>query len=359
MAEQDQQRSEKATPWKLQQARKKGSVPKGMDLNSYISLAVLAAMLYFSGRQLFVDMQRLLAAGLSQAGQVASAAGLGPLATSMFVAHLKLWGMTFAALMAAGAMASMIQTGPVLSFTPVKPDFKRLNIAEGFKRFLNMKLVFDSLRAMLKATILAAVIWLSLEHALPTLLGLLQSDIRIYPAVLLKLVVQLLLYCLLALVPVVLLDIVLSRRDYMKRMMMSRREILDEHKQREGDPRIRSRQRALQKEARQRSGSLRKVKEADVLITNPTRLAIALKYDEGTMPAPVVLAKGAGQLAGLMREMAWRHQVPIVQNRRLAASLFRASALGQPIGAAFYLDVARILIWLRSGAAARRDEARA
>lgn len=348
MAEQDQQRSEKATPWKLQQARKKGSVAKGTDFNSFMSLAVLVAMLYFSGREIFTGLQRLFAAALSQAGQATAAAGLGPLATSMLVANLRLWAATFAALMATGVLATMVQTGPVLSFTPVKPDFKRINFAEGFKRFFNMKLVFDSIRAVLKAIILSAVIWLFLRDALPGLLGLLQIDVRVYPVVLLRLVVKMLMWCLLALVPVVLLDILLSRRDYMKRMMMSRREMLDEHKQREGDPRIRARQRALQKEARQRSGSLRKVKEADVLITNPTRLAIALKYDEGTMPAPVVLAKGAGQLAGLMREMAWRHQVPIVQNRRLAATLFRATALDQPIAASLYLDVARILIWLRS-----------
>ena len=358
MADQDQQRNEKATPWKLQQARKKGSVPKGMDLSSFVALAVLTAMLYFSGRQIFTDLQRLFAAGLSQAGQATSSAGLGPLATAMLVANLKLWASTFTALMAAAALSTVVQTGPVLSFTPVKPDFKRLNFAEGFKRFFSMKLVFDSIRTVLKAAILSAVIWLFIRHALPTLLGLLQGDIRIYPAVLLKLLVQMLLCCLLALVPVVLLDILLSRRDYMKRMMMSRREVIDEHKQREGDPRIRARQRALQREARQRSGSLRKVKEADVLITNPTRLAIALKYDEGTMPAPVVLAKGAGQLAGLMREMAWRHKVPIVQNRRLAASLFRTSGLDQPIAASFYLDVARILIWLRSRTAMRLGEAR-
>lgn len=358
MAEQDQQRNEKATPWKLQQAREKGSVPKGMDLGSFTALAVLTATLYFSGRHIFSGLQRLFASGLSQAGLATSPAGLGPLASAMLVANLKLWAATFAALMAAGALSSMIQTGPVLSFTPVKPDFKRLNFAEGFKRFFNMKLVFDSIRAVLKATILAAAIWLFIRHSLPALLGLLQGSVRIYPAVLLRLVVQMMLWCLLALVPVVLLDILLSRRDYMKRMMMSRRDILDEHKQREGDPRIRARQRALQKETRQRSGSLRKVKEADVLITNPTRLAIALKYDEGSMPAPVVLAKGAGRLAGLMREMAWRHNVPIVQNRKLAAALFRASGLDQPIAASFYLDVARILIWLRSRNMMRLGEAR-
>lgn len=358
MAEQEQQRSEKATPWKLQQARLKGSVPKGMDLNSFASLAVLTGTLYFSGRQLFESLQRLFAAGLAQAGQTGSAHGLGKLAIVMFIDNLKLWGVTVAALMAAGVLATMAQTGPVLSFTPIKPDFKRLNFAEGFKRFFSAKLLFDGARAVLKAVLLCVVIWLFLKHALPTLLALTQADVRTQAPALLALAVRLLLYCLLAMIPVVSLDILLSRREFMKRMMMSRRELLDEHKQREGDPRIRARQKALQKEARQRSGSLRRVREADVLITNPTRLAIALKYDESAMPAPVVLAKGAGQLAGLMREMAWRHRVPIVQNRKLARLLFQGSALDQPIAAACYLDVARILAWLRGTAARRRSEAR-
>lgn len=130
--------------------------------------------------------------------------------------------------------------------------------------------------------------------------------------------------------------------------MMSRREVRDEHRQREGDPRIRSRQRALQGEVRQRSASLRRVRDADVLITNPTRLAVALKYDDAGMPAPVVLAKGAGKLAALMREMARRHQVPVVQNRRLARALFRGSGIDQPIAPDSYADVARVLIWLRA-----------
>jgi flagellar biosynthetic protein FlhB len=90
------------------------------------------------------------------------------------------------------------------------------------------------------------------------------------------------------------------------------------------------------------------VKEADVLITNPTRLAIALRYDGRSMDAPLVLAKGAGQLARLMREMAWRHHVPVVQNRALARQLFRHAGLEQPIPGICFAAVARILVWLHA-----------
>jgi flagellar biosynthetic protein FlhB len=363
MAEEEQQRSEKASPWKLEQARKKGSVPKGMDFNSFLTLAVLTGTLYISGPGIFSGMLRLFAAGLGQAGLVLAPRGANALATGMLVAELRLWAGLMALLMLAGAIACLAQTGPVLSFTPIKPDFKRLNPVEGLKRFFNMKLLFDALRAVVKAALLAVVIWYFLKQSVVPLFGLMHSDVRAYPPAVLKLALQPLCWCLLALIPIVVFDIVVfdivvSRRQFQKRMMMSRREVQDEHKQREGDPRIRSRQRALQKEVRQRSASLRRVKDADVLITNPTRLAVALKYDDAGMPAPIVLAKGAGKLAALMREMAWRHRVPVVQNRRLALALFRSSGIDQPIAADSYLDVARVLIWLRA-MASRSTGARA
>jgi flagellar biosynthetic protein FlhB len=347
MAEEEQQRSEKATPWKLEQARKKGSVPKGLDLNSSFALAVLTAFLYFSGPRLFDAAAHLFAVALDAAGAIDSPRAAGAYAVTLLFRNLRPWAALFVALMVFGILSSLAQTGPVLSLHPLKPDFSKLNPAQGMKRFFNVKLLFDSLRAVLKAALLTTVIFLFLRSAIPDLLHLAHSDARSFPAQALRLVLRLLLYCLLALVPIVLLDVAMSRRDFMKRMMMSRREMLEEHKQREGDPRIRQRQRALQREARQRSASLRKVKDADVLITNPTRLAIALRYDPQTMPAPVVLAKGAGQLAGRMRDLAWRHRIPIVQNRGLARALFRGAALEQQIPAACYADVARILIWLR------------
>ena len=266
----------------------------------------------------------------------------------MLTAELRRWAGLAVVLMLAGAIGCLMQTGPLLSFTPIKPNFKHLNPVDGMKRFFNIKLLFDALRAGVKAALLAFVIWYFLRHSLAQLFALMNSDVRIYPLAMLALALRLLVWCLLALIPIVLFDIVVSRRHFSKRMMMSRREVQDKHKQREGDPRIRSRRRALQGKARQRSASLRRVKDADVLITNPTRLAVALKYDDAGMPAPVVLVKGAGKLAELMREMAWRHHVPVVQNQRLARALFRNGGIDQPIAADCFVDVARVLIWLRA-----------
>ena len=125
-----------------------------------------------------------------------------------------------------------------------------------------------------------------------------------------------------------------------------RREIKDEVKRREGDPQIRAKRRELQKEAVKRAGSLSKVPEADVLITNPTRLAVALKYQRATMIAPQVIAKGAGELAAKMKLVAREHGVPVVENKSLARNLFRKVALEQGIPEVLYPAVAKILVWV-------------
>jgi flagellar biosynthetic protein FlhB len=115
-------------------------------------------------------------------------------------------------------------------------------------------------------------------------------------------------------------------------------------KRREGDPQIRAKIRELQREAAKRAGSLRKVPEADVLITNPTHLSVALAYQRDRMTAPQVIAKGAGELAGRMREVARQHGIPIVENKPLARRLFKSVQIDQPIDQELYPLVARILV---------------
>jgi flagellar biosynthetic protein FlhB len=129
-------------------------------------------------------------------------------------------------------------------------------------------------------------------------------------------------------------------------MRMSHRDIKDEHKQREGDPRIRARLRQLRQEMLKKSQAVRKLPGSDVVVTNPTHLAVALSYKHGEMAAPRVVAKGAGDLAAKMREMALRHGIPVVENRALARELFFKVDFEQPVPEKLYPQVARILVWV-------------
>lgn len=347
MAEEDQNKSEQASQYKLKEAQKRGSVAKSMDINSFVALSMLAIGLSFWGKSMIQDQLKLSQYVFSNAGGISFAPKtLTQWALQLFFHSLLAFLPLFLLLLATGILANVFQTGPVFSTYPLKPDFKRINPGEGFKRLFSMRIIVEAVKSTLKTASIALAVYLFIRSVLPTLLGLGQSDFRRYPVVVLDEIETLIRWCLIALLLWVLIDFMYVRREFLKKMMMSRREVTEEHKQREGDPRIRAKIRELQKEARKRSKSLRSVKNADVLITNPTRLAIALRYDRQEMPAPIVIAKGAGQLAKLMREMAFRHQIPVVENKKLAAALFRKVTIDSQIPEDFYAVTARLLMWV-------------
>jgi flagellar biosynthetic protein FlhB len=180
----------------------------------------------------------------------------------------------------------------------------------------------------------------------PGLVGLPLASPKIYMSVLLKLAGGLLVKLVLAMLAVALLDLVFTRWEFAKRMRMSKREIKDENKNREGDPRIRARIRELRKDMLKRSRSLAQVPSADVLITNPTHIAVAISYKHGSGMGPQVVAKGAGDLAAAMRKLASRHNIPVVQNRPLARSLYREVDYSGHVPEKYYPQVAKIMVWV-------------
>jgi len=160
----------------------------------------------------------------------------------------------------------------------------------------------------------------------------------------------------LALCVVAVLDLGYARREFSKNMRMSRREMKDEVKNREGDPRIRNRQREIRMQFLKSARSVQKVPEAQVVVTNPTHVAVALRYEHGVTPAPLVIAKGAGMLARQIRRAANKAGVPIVHSPRLARALYKEVAPDAYVPEHWYPPVARILVWLRSLNEARTQQ---
>jgi flagellar biosynthetic protein FlhB len=250
------------------------------------------------------------------------------------------------ALPLAALAASVAQTGMVFSPGALHVDFQRLNPATGWKRVFSLRTLFDGLRACVKLLVLgfaggAALAGLRTQFAALTALPpatFLQGALSDFVNLGWKMAAAL------ALVAVA--DMVFTRREFGRRMRMSRRELKDEFRQREGDPRIRGRMRELRRELVQRSRSLRNTRNADVVLTNPTHFAVALQYVHGEMDAPRVVAKGAGQLAAAMREIAARRGIVVVQNPPLARRLFREAALDDYLPESFHAEVARIIVWV-------------
>lgn len=359
MAEQDADLSEQATPYKLAEARKKGSVARSNDFNAMAMMAALVVTIYASGweavRQTLVMQQRLLASAGRQQWRVDSvAAWLGQLLSGA----LHVLGPLFLTLVVVAVLTNLVQTGPIFSMHPLKPDLERLNPVGGFKRVFSMRTLFDSGKSILKLVILGVVVSVLVRDSVPGLMGLSAGEPKGYLRTLIALIAALLVKLVLTLLCIALIDVGFTRWEFAKRMRMSKRDVKDESKNREGDPRIRSRIRELRKEMLKRSKSMAKVSSADVLITNPTRLAVALSYCHGSSAAPQVVAKGAGQVAREMRALAARQQIPIVQNRTLARALFRQVDYDGFVPEQLYPQVAKIMVWVYTMRDAKRASQR-
>jgi flagellar biosynthesis protein FlhB len=360
MAEQDLDRNEDATPYKLEKARDRGQVAKSADVVSALVFTVAVAYLYWKGWDGLQAQFRYDQALLAQAGRLdASAAGLWHLIGSMVRDSVMALAPFFGALMVAALVGNLAQTGPVLSMDPLKADFNRLNPVNGLKKLFSMRTLFDGARAVLKLLLLSLVVYHSIKSLAPQFPQLASMP----PAKLAHTVLDdaaatgfkiALMLCLIALV-----DFGFTRREFSKKMRMSRRDLKDEHKHREGDPRIRARLRELRREALRRSMAARKTSSADVLLTNPTHVAVALRYVHGEMASPLIVAKGAGVLAAGMRMIAAKHRIPVVQNPPLARQLFREVEVDQHVPPQLYAQVARILVWVFAMRDAQRARAAA
>ncbi len=344
---QEQDRNEPATPFKLQEARKRGQVSKSLETNSLLILSTALLVIYALGERM-ISQQLLLSRNLFSSTYPLELDGTRALGLFEFAVESLtaiIWPL-FGALMLTGILANLFQTGPVFSFFPLKPDINRLNPVTGLKRLFSKKLLFEAVKTVIKMTIFGFVLYFAIVALLPALMAMIDMDPQIFPALLLKHGRGMTYKLLLVVLVVALLDLMYSRWDFARQMRMSRREMKEEVKRREGDPQIRSRRKQLQKEAVKRAGAVQKVPDADVLITNPTHLAIALKYDREEMTTPLLVAKGAGDLAALMRQIAQSNNVPIVENKPLARHLFNKVGIDDGIPGAYFPEVAKILAWV-------------
>ncbi|WP_005034681.1 EscU/YscU/HrcU family type III secretion system export apparatus switch protein [Holophaga foetida] len=356
MAQQDLDRNHAASPYKLEKAREKGQVAKSPEVVAAVVFATAVVFLAWQGWGACRDMFRLDHALLIQATRLGPQSGaLWPLVARGLRGTLVQLAPLLAMLAIAAVAANILQTGPVFSFHPIKPDWTRINPATGFKRVFTMRTLFVAIRSLVKLGFLALVCTFALKALLPQFyrlaglspLGLTRTLLDDFSALGLKIA--------LTLGFLALLDLIYMRYEFAKQMRMSNREMKDEHKHREGDPRIRARLRELRREMLKRVMALRRTREADVLITNPTHVAVALRYEHGQMASPQLVAKGKGYMAAVMRKIAARHQIPVVQNPSLARQLYRELGVDHHVPPDLYAQVARIIVWIF----ARRDAQRA
>jgi flagellar biosynthetic protein FlhB len=353
---QEQDKNEAATPFKLAQARRRGQVARSLDLSACLVMLGAVGASYAIVPDMCAGLVRLSASIWASAGRIEwTADGASSWVLGRFGVALELLAPFVVLLACAAVTAGLLQTGGVFSVHPIKPDFDRINPASGAKRLFSMRLLFEAAKSVLKLSLMMLVAWLALSQLVPGLAELLLKT----PGALVRWLASttngVLVKLLLVMVLVGLLDFAYVHWSFGRQMRMSRRELRDEHKQREGDPRIRSRLRELRNALLRRARAVRKLPGADVLVTNPTHLAVAVAYRHGEMAAPKVLCKGSGELAQRMKALARRHGIPVVENRPLARELYRRIDEDNYVPEDLYPALARILLWvydLRQGRAA-------
>jgi flagellar biosynthetic protein FlhB len=356
-------RNEAATPHRLDEARRRGQVAKSADAVSTAVVAAAVVWLSMAGWNAFVALasfDRLLLAGVAQAGS--GAVDLWPLVAGCIRHALVLLAPLLGIVVLAAVVANLVQTGPILAFEPLRPDWSRVSPAAGWKRVASPRTLVDAARALLKLALLAAVAWGAIAALVPQFFRVALLSPSAQARLLVDDAASLGFRLALALAFVAVLDLAWTRREHAKRLRMSRREVKDEWKNREGDPRIRNRLRELRREMLARTRSLQRTKDADLVVVNPTHLAVALRYRHGEMAAPVLLAKGAGGMAAAIRAVAARHRVPVVRHVALARALHAGTGLEQPIPPEAYAPVARLMAWvlpMREAQAASRRGASA
>lgn len=342
-ANEEQDKSEAATPFKLDEARRQGQVFRSAEMISLAMLGAALALALAGSMTALSGVMDLFGRLLIEAGrfQLVPFNALGLLAWLSERALLLLapWALV---LLLVGILSNLLQTGPVFSGHPLKPDFSRLNPAKGFKRVFSMRSLYEGLKAILKFAVLGFITYLVIKgllEQLPQISGITPKRLVSYLHDQAALMVFLL---LLGFAALGLADFAYSRWEFMKLMRMSRRELKDEFKRREGDPQVRNKRRELQRALRKRSAGVARVGDADLLITNPTHIAIALQYHRGKMPAPKLIAKASGELALRMREEAFRRGVPVFEVPELARALFREVDIEDAIPEGLFPQVAAV-----------------
>ncbi len=347
------ERTEQATPKRQQDAKRRGQVARSRELSTSMMLLTGGLAGAVLGPALTHEITVLASAGLSIERAFIFDANFAKVA--IFEGLLEaLWSMApFLTVMFIAAIAGPISLGGwVLSAQAIAPKGSRLNPLSGLKRVFGVNGLMELFKAMLKFLLLASVATLLLWNMSGEFLSLgveHPTEAITHAATLLTG-----LFLTLAAVTCVFaaIDVPYQLWEHAKKLRMTRQEVRDEHKETEGNPQVRARVRAIQREISQRR-MIEAIPAADVIVVNPTHFSVALQYREGEHRAPIVVAKGTDILALKIREVARHHDVPIFEAPMLARALHRSTDLGQPIPDGLYVAVAKVLAYVYGLVAAR------
>lgn len=342
----DSQKTEDPTSRRLDEARERGQVANSREVNNLLMLGVFSmSVLLFGGSaaaaiykasipfiespdMVPADFEHLVALGWKLLG-VLLAAGAVPLVLAIIAA----------------IGAGYLQFGLVFSADGIMPKLDKISPLAGLKRMFSMRSLAEFVRGLLKLAVVGSVAMLLIVPEVAHLNKLIGMEMIQLLGETKALLAKLLIGVVSIVAAIAAIDVIYQRLQHMREMRMSRQEIKDEFKETEGDPLVKGRLRQLRME-RTRRRMMAQVPQSDVVVTNPTHYAVALKYDPNSMAAPKMMAKGADKVAQKIREIAKEHGIPIVENPPLARGLFAAVDVDEEVTPEFYKAVAEVISYI-------------
>jgi len=347
MADQSfQEKTEKATVKRREKGRERGQVAKSVELNSAAIICLGFTTIYFLAPYLATQTQMLMSYTMANAPLIATAE---PTFYKAFVDNLLkfflIMGPLFVVLTVIAFGANVAQVGFRITPKAMEPKFEKLDLIKGLKRMFGMKSLVQLIRDVLKLLVVGFVAYKVISSEFEGFFQLADMTVPQVAGAMGKLSLELALKVGAVILVIAILDYVYQKYEFEKSIRMSRQDLKDEHKDTEGSPQNKSRVRQIQMQMA-RSRMMKAVPLADVVVTNPTHYAVALKYEQDGSSAPYVVAKGQRLIAQKIKEIAIENNIPIVEDRPLARALYKLCDVGQSIPANLYRAVAEVLAYV-------------
>ncbi|MFH0882749.1 MAG: flagellar biosynthesis protein FlhB [bacterium] len=340
------EKSEHPTPRKIRKARQDGNVARSMEANSAAVLTAGIIALIFFGGWILTRMSTLMIWVFSNLGQIeVSKSGLPYYMKDGAVWMFKTLIPILASIAVMGIIINLLQTGVLWTVKPLQPRFSKLNPVSGAKKLFNQRAWVRLLTNLVKVMIIGYVAYRVILWSWPHFIPLMDSEIPVIFHFLAKTILRLLMWTLFALYIIAIVDFSYQKYKYTEDLKMTKQEVKDERKMMEGDPQVKGKIRQMQFQMAFNQ-MIKELPNADVVVTNPIHVAVALKYNADKMDAPVVVGKGLRLLAERIKKIAHENDIPIVENPPLARSLYKLCNVGEEIPGHFYQDVAEILAYI-------------
>ncbi|MBW1677538.1 MAG: flagellar biosynthesis protein FlhB [Deltaproteobacteria bacterium] len=347
MAEGDlQEKTEKATPRKRSEARKKGQVGKSREIPSVAVLLAGLSTLYVFGAYMYSHIRSLMQDTFSMIAtpnlNLSEFLAFGSIVIERFIFMVL---PVMIAVFVTALLSNVLQVGLLLSWEAVTPKLSKLDPIKGMQKLFSKQTLMELFKSLAKLALVGVIAYLTVKGEMDRLPSLADTEVQAILLYILKIAFKIFIRVSMAMILLAILDYAFQKWQYEQQLKMTKQEVKEEFKRTEGDPLIKSRIKKIQFEMAKRR-MMEEVPKADVVVTNPVHLAIALQYDSAGMSAPTVLAKGAGEVAERIKTLAGEHHIPIVENRELAQNLYRMVEIGNEVPSTLYQAVAEVLAYV-------------